>query len=123
MKRPDGITIISVYYYFLTALFLIGACFMIAIPFIVAMAPEDAAEAVPIVSIVIGFGVLVVLAFAAAHGVVAWGLWSLKPWARIGAIVLAGLGLLSFPMGTIIGGVTLWYLFQPEARAAFGEEV
>jgi len=124
MKRPDGITIISIYHYFVTALYIIGACFLIAVPFIVAMVPDDeAAVAVPIVAIVMAFAILLVLVFAAAYGAVGWGLWNLKPWARLGAIVLAGLGLLSIPIGTIIGGLTLWYLFQPEARAAFGEEM
>jgi hypothetical protein len=124
MKRPDWITIISIYHYFVAGLFVLGLCVMIAVPFIVAAAPDaDAAAAVPIVAIVTVIAVFILLIFAAGFGVIGWGLWTLKPWARMGAIVLAGLSLLSVPIGTIIGGLTLWYLFQPEARAAFGEVI
>jgi hypothetical protein len=120
MKRPDGITIISIYHFVVAGLFVLGACFMVAVPFLVAAAP-DAQDAVPIVAIVTVVVLLVMLVFAAGYAVIGWGLWTLKHWARMGAIVLAGLSLLSVPIGTIIGVLILWYLFQPEARAAFGE--
>lgn len=124
MKRPDGVTIISIYHYFVAALFVMGICFVAAVPFIVAASPDrDSVGAVPIVAIVTVVVAFALLAFAAFYGVIGWGLWQLKPWARLGAIVLAGLSLLSIPIGTIIGGLTLWYLFQPEARTAFGEQV
>ena len=122
MKRPDGVTIIGIYHYIVAGLSVLGACFMIAVPFIVAAAPHTE-EAVPIVAIVTVVVLIILLAFAAGHAVVGWGLWTLKPWARMGAIVLAGLSLLSVPVGTIIGVLVLWYLYQPEARAAFGETI
>ena len=50
---------------------------------------------------------------------VAWGLWNLRSWARIVAIILAVLNLLSFPIGTILGIIILWYLFKQEIREAF----
>jgi RNA polymerase subunit RPABC4/transcription elongation factor Spt4 len=52
--------------------------------------------------------------------VVGWGLWTLQSWARMAAIVLAVIGLLAFPIGTIISIIILWYLFKPEVKAAFG---
>lgn len=122
MKRPDGVTILSIYHYFVAALFVLGTCCMIAIPFMVAAIPEpDAAATVPVVAIVVAVVAFILLAFAALYGVIGWGLWALKPWARLGAIVLAGLSLVAIPVGTIVGGLTLYYLFQPEARTAFGE--
>ncbi|MCD6512605.1 MAG: hypothetical protein J7K61_03280 [Thermoplasmata archaeon] len=50
---------------------------------------------------------------------IAYGLWELKSWARTAAIVLAIIGLLGFPIGTIISIIILWYLFKPEIKEAF----
>lgn len=124
MKRPEGVTIISIYFYVVAGLMVLGACALVSIPFIVGIAASqdpDARIAVPIVAMVMLVVMFFLLALAAAYVAVAWGLWNLKPWARIGAIALAGLSLTSVPIGTIIGGLILWYMFQQEARAAFGE--
>ncbi|MBS7287319.1 MAG: DUF2127 domain-containing protein [Candidatus Freyarchaeota archaeon] len=65
--------------------------------------------------------------------IIAWGLLSLKGWARILAIVFAILSLLGgimslFPLSLtsiigiiliIINIVILWYLFKPEVKSAF----
>src|SRR3954453_8040342 len=77
---------------------------------------------------------------AVATGIIwllaAFGLWALQPWARLFAMIVAGLGLLEafiaffqFP-GTGIGfgmalmpGLILWYLATSEVKAAFGAEV
>jgi hypothetical protein len=78
------------------------------------------------------------LIFAAAHGVVAWGMLKLKEWARIVSIALAVLGLvLAIPtllLGVMrgspvalvftlvrvaIAGWILWYLAQPHVKGAF----
>ena len=66
---------------------------------------------------------------------VAFGLWSLQPWARLVAMIVAGfslfeavLAMFQFP-GTGIGlGMSLmpllilWYLNSREVKAAFGED-
>lgn len=124
MKRPDGVTILAIYHYVMAGIVALVSCALIAVPFVVAAAVQNdpnAGPAVPIVAIVIAVVILILLAVAVAFGVVGWGLWTLKPWARLGAIILAVLGLLNVPVGTIISVVTLWYLFQPEGRAAFGD--
>ena len=65
----------------------------------------------------------------------ALGLWSLQPWARMFAMIMAGFGLIEatiafiqFP-GTGIGlsmalmpGIILWYLRTSEVKQAFGLE-
>jgi uncharacterized membrane protein (DUF2068 family) len=65
---------------------------------------------------------------------VAGGLWALQPWARIFALVVAGISLfeavlafIQFP-GSGLGfgmalmpGVIIWYLNSSEVKAAFGE--
>jgi hypothetical protein len=40
----------------------------------------------------------------------------LKPWVRIPAIILAALGLLGFPVGTIINGYVLYLLLCARGR-------
>lgn len=64
----------------------------------------------------------------------AGGLWALQPWARMFAMIIAGLSLFEavlamfqFP-GTGVGlsmailpGIILWYLSTSEVKAAFGE--
>lgn len=124
MKRPDGVTILGILHFVVGGLMLLTACALVTIPFIVAAAVSveadpEAAVAVPIVAIVMLVVIVFLLLLAAANAVVGWGLWTLKPWARMGAIFLAILRLFNVPIGTVIGALTLWYLFQPEGRAAF----
>jgi hypothetical protein len=55
-----------------------------------------------------------------ALGIIAgWGLLTLHPWARIVMIVLAILGLFSFPFGTLLSVYTLWVLFSSDGAALF----
>ena len=48
------------------------------------------------------------------------GLLARKAWGRILAIVVGALGLVNFPVGTLIGAYTLWVLLQNSASAYFG---
>jgi len=61
----------------------------------------------------------VLIAIGILDIIIGWGLWSLRKWARTVAIVLAVIGLISFPIGTIISIITLWYLFKPEIKTWF----
>jgi hypothetical protein len=47
------------------------------------------------------------------------GLLRLQPWARILIIILSGLEVLNFPIGTVLGGFGLWVLLDREVKAAF----
>lgn len=118
MKRPDGVTLISVYYWFLAVLFALGICGVF-----VGLFSSIARGERGIIGAIIGlvFGLFFTVAAALATGAVGWGLWSLKSWARMAAIVLAILQLFAFPIGTVIGALIIWYLWQdPDALAAFG---
>jgi hypothetical protein len=65
------------------------------------------------------------LVFAAAEGWIGWHLRKLDPRAKIPATLLAILGLLAFPIGTLINIYVLYllhsakgkYVFSPEYRA------
>jgi hypothetical protein len=63
-------------------------------------------------------GFLVVLSLP---GIIAGiGLLKFRPWARILAIIIGVLHLLSFPFGTALGVYTLYVLLNAEAPSIFG---
>ena len=111
MKRPTGITV-------LTALFgisgllnlLAGAAMILMGTTIPGMKPIMAATVVG--GIIAFFGVLDLI--------VAYGTWEMYKWARTLGIILGVLSLISFPVGTIIGLVILYYLtLHDETVAVF----
>ena len=57
---------------------------------------------------------VIIASFAAG-----FGLLNLENWARVVAIVLAILSLVLFPIGALIGGYTLWVMFNDETKALF----
>jgi len=61
----------------------------------------------------------ILLAFAIPSIVCAWGLWTFRNWARILGIVLAIVGLVHFPLGTIFGVYALFILFQRDTETLF----
>ncbi len=123
MKRPDGVTVIAIWYWVNAFLFLLGACAMLA--FVIApitLAPGDTggrAVAIFFVSI----GLLFVLAFGVVGVIAGWGLFQMKDWGRWMAIVLAILSLFAVPLGTLAGAIIIWYLLQPQVALAFGAGV
>ncbi|HEX5221151.1 MAG TPA: DUF4339 domain-containing protein [Verrucomicrobiae bacterium] len=50
------------------------------------------------------------------------GLRQLKSWARIPTAVLSGIGLLGFPLGTIINGYILYLVLCQKGRTVFSDE-
>ncbi len=81
--------------------------------------PEEAALAVPILSIVGGLVVAVVFAFSLPSVVTGIGLLYFKPWARILGIVLSAIALLGFPWVTLLGIYGLWVLFNKDTERLF----
>lgn len=61
----------------------------------------------------------VVLVLAVPFLVAGWGVRRRAGWARTAALVLGGLSILSFPIGTLLGGYTLWALTRPDSQTAF----
>ncbi|MDX1611954.1 MAG: hypothetical protein R3185_06255 [Candidatus Thermoplasmatota archaeon] len=57
-------------------------------------------------------GGIAILALVAGHG-----LWRRQAWARTPTMVLAGISLLSIPIGTAYGIYTLWVLTREGVRA------
>jgi hypothetical protein len=68
----------------------------------------------------LGWAVVVLyLAVGALSIAVARGLRAFKPWARTTCIVLSFIGLLGFPIGTLINGYILYLLFAAKGRRIF----
>jgi len=115
-ETPQGVKI-SAYLFFATAVLnLLGFCGALGAAGMLATSPDsDAAAFAGLAAI----GACLALLFVLLYAAVGYGLLQLKSWARIAAIVLAILVLCNFPLGTIIGGVVLYFMFQEEAKQAF----
>jgi hypothetical protein len=53
---------------------------------------------------------------------VARGVRTLRPWARIATIVVAAIGLLGFPVGTLINGYILYLMLSKKGKRIFEED-
>lgn len=120
MRRPDGVTLIAIWH-FISAIFsLLGVCGTL-VGLVAVLSSPGPQEDTVVAAVAILVGTVALLVLLAAFVIVGWGLWKLKSWARIAAIVLAILQLPVFPIGTVIGALILWYLItDPDAKAAFG---
>ncbi len=61
----------------------------------------------------------VTLVLSAVYLVCGVGLWKMKSYGRTIQLVLAFIGLLGFPIGTIVSGLIIWYLFKPDVKVQF----
>ena len=120
-KRPDLVTVVAIAHFVGAAFLLLGA---LAVGIgLVAVVLSVVGNDLIIASSILTLIILVLLLCMALNIAVGWGLLALKNWARWTAIVLAALGLVNVPLGTIIGALIIWYLLTPEAKEAFGAEV
>ncbi|HKF21628.1 MAG TPA: hypothetical protein VKE93_08670 [Candidatus Angelobacter sp.] len=143
MGRPAGVTVIAVLCFLATAIgILLGIGFMVGGGFIANLINQQGGQGTGAgAGLFAGLGVVIgvaILAFAALYAVVGWGLLKLKEWARIVTLVLAGLAVLGALFGLLgtfmhfsvlilfwtavrlaIAAWIIWYLLQPNVRAAF----
>ena len=49
------------------------------------------------------------------------GLLMKQPWARLAAVAAGAIELIMFPMGTILGALTLWLMARKEVAAIVGD--
>jgi hypothetical protein len=141
MQRPVGVTIIEILYFLGAALcVLIGVGIMLGGGLFASLLSQQGQGGAAGAGFLAGLGValgVIVLVLAVIPVLTGWGLWKLKSWARILAIVFAVLGLLGALFGLlgafshpgllvsvvirlVIHGLILWYMFQPDVKAAFG---
>ena len=106
LRRPVAVTILAV----VNAL---GAC---VLGFGALIALIGGAKDDPVLAAVVGAvcGLVAILQVACAIG-----LWRLAPWGRVIQIVLACVGLLLIPVGTLVAALILWYLILARTRILF----
>ncbi len=124
-RRPDGVTLIAIYYFLLSLPTLIGACAILVVPISGALADTDRTGQVW-AYFGLGLGFLFTFGGGVLHILTGWGLLRLKNWARWLAIVQAVLVpiillpfVLPFPIFAIIGVIMIWYLLQAGIREVF----
>jgi hypothetical protein len=118
-KQPDGVTLIAGYYFVVAAFFLLGT-FIMALPTVilgVITIVEDSEAAIGMVAT--GLIATVLMALSLLNLVIGYGLWKMRAWGRTAAIALAVVSLFVVPIGTVAGGITLWYLLQPGMTSHF----
>ncbi len=119
MRRPDAVTMIAIWYFINVGFAVLGLGGM-TIGLLGVWTEAYHLEDILFGTLGMGIGVMAIFFYGIACGVVGWGLWALKEWARSAAIVLAVLQLLLVPLGTILGIIILFYLGRnAEAKAAF----
>ena len=70
---------------------------------------------------VVAFATVAILALAwgVAHLVIGTRLRRLRPWSRMGALMLGSVDLVLLPFGTLLGAYSLWTLLREDARQLF----
>lgn len=131
MNRPTGVTMIAALSFIAACgLALLACLFLVGGGLAARFMPPDARIPAGLAAAIGGLGALFFFLFAALYVAVGVGLLKLKEWARIAAVVLAGLSLLFGLLGLVhfhpfalvrlaIAGSILWYLLQPHVVAAF----
>jgi len=116
MERPTGVTILAVLAFIFAGLALLGALGLMFMGGMLAQMVESSGMGTMLAGAGAFVGV-VVLICAALYFLVGFGLWKLKNWGRILAIIFVALGLISAAMGLFFSlspfqaGVFAWQLF------------
>jgi hypothetical protein len=100
------------------AFFLIGAAFVLAVLPGIGLAAGDR-TAFTVLGIIASAVALLLAAFGLPGIAVGLGLLARKAWARVLAIVIAALGLVNFPVGTLVGVYAIWVLLQDAGGGYF----
>ena len=117
--RDDGLTLISIWHFLVGTFYLLVTVVLVLMTVIFAsQIPGGGSDALA-PALLFGVIALVFMALSLINVAVGYGLWTLRAWARTGALALSIVGLIFVPIGTLAGGLTLWYLLRPEAAALF----
>lgn len=118
-QRTDGMTLVAGFHFLVAALFLLGTIvLMIPTGILGIVSVVEDPDAMIAMFIVGGIGILT-LGLCLLYLAVGYGLWTLKAWGRVAAMALAVVSLFGVPIGTVTGGLVLWYLMQPGVAQRF----
>ena len=118
-QREDGVTLLAMYHFLLAGLTLLGTIGL-SIPTVITgiVGVVEDSDAL-IATFILGSLAVVTMVLSLFLLIVGYGLWTQRQWGRVAAIAIGMLGLFAIPIGTIIGGATIWYLAKPEVAAEF----
>ncbi|MCW3129446.1 MAG: hypothetical protein N2V75_05035 [Methanophagales archaeon] len=114
-KRPTGVTILAIWYLIEGVISIVGSIIYLSL---ITTSPLSYMYINSGISWWLTFGVVVSFISAIVYFITGWGLWRLRPWARIVALILAVIGILSI-YGIPISVIIIWYLLKSEVKAAF----
>lgn len=118
--RPDqGIQWLAGYHYVVAVFFLLGTVILAFPTVLLGILGFTDDPGAFIGMFAVGLIAMVSMIFCILYIVIGYGLWTLRQWGRIAAMALGVLSLFMVPIGTIAGGLTLWYLLKPEVAARF----
>ncbi|HKS22401.1 MAG TPA: hypothetical protein VJZ76_06365 [Thermoanaerobaculia bacterium] len=109
MARPGIVTALAVLQFFSGAMMLLGG--IIGVVTEAGSKQADRTFGLVLAAIFLIFGAL-----SLATG---FGLWKMRDWGRTLQMVLAGIGLLALPLGTIISVLILVYFTRPHVKILF----
>jgi hypothetical protein len=118
-RRPEFVTLIAVYQLVTAAILFLLSCMIPAVVIPSIFVYVEVSGGIFAALIMAGGGLALFLGFGIASLVVGWGLFRMREWARLGAIVLAAFALIGFPVWTIVAILILVYLTSEDARNAF----
>ena len=126
LERTAGpVKVLGIIYAIFAVLSLFGFFAVLALAFVPGIASQSSVSADPISAaapkLIFGFAAIVVFASTVLHGLTAYGLLALKTWGRTLAIVTGIISLISIPIGTILGGFTLYYLMRQSAEQEYAQ--
>ena len=116
---PQGVKISSYIFYAFAVLAVLGLCASVVSNGLTLANAGGDDTVMTSAGIGLAIGACVSILFGGLYGFVGYSLAKLQSWARIAAIILSVLALCAFPIGTIMGGIVLYFLFQPESQQAF----
>ena len=119
------VKVFGIIYAVLAALSLMGAIALLCIGAISGKVVTDNAESMngvtPHVGILFIVLAVIALAFTALHAFTAYGLLAKKTWGRTLTIVSSIILLLSIPVGTICGGIALYFFLRTGADQDYAQ--
>ncbi len=117
--REAGIVLLAAYHFLMGGLFLLASVGLSLPTVLLGLVAFTQDPEAAIGMFVTGLLAAVSLAFCLLYLAIGYGLWTLRQWARVAATALAILSLFAVPVGTVLGGLTIWYLQRAEVADRF----
>lgn len=139
MGRPVGVTILAILAFIGAAFCLLGGILMmVGGGFMASLMNQQGGQGAGVLAGLGAVAGVFIIIIGGLYGLVGFGLWKLKNWARIVTIVLLGIGIAMQLLGLLgtlahfnlfafvwtvfwiaVDAFIIWYLLKPEVKAAF----